>query len=209
MSHYPISLVNLTHALVIGGGAVATRKVHGLLAAGARVTIIAPEISEELAALAHAHALTILRRAYQPDDLARAQIVIAATDDLAVNHAVSADAQARGMLVNVVDDPAYCTFHVPAIIRRGNIALAISTGGASPALAKYLRRELERVIGAEYETLAALLAELRPIIQTRVPRENRETLWENLIDAALPLLRAGRTDEARQSAEQLVAKYKA
>ncbi|MBM3127372.1 MAG: bifunctional precorrin-2 dehydrogenase/sirohydrochlorin ferrochelatase [Chloroflexi bacterium] len=204
MSHYPISLVDLEHAIVVGGGAVAARKVRGLLDAGARVTVIAPQLTRELEDLARDSRIAVIRRAYQNGDLREARVVIAATDDAEVNHAVSADARARGILVNVVDDPAHCTFHVPALVRRGNLAIAISTGGASPALAKHLRAKIEQTIGAEYERLAQLLAELRPRVQARVPQEQREALWRELIDAALPLLRAGREADARRAAEALI-----
>jgi precorrin-2 dehydrogenase/sirohydrochlorin ferrochelatase len=208
MTHYPLTLVDPdTHAIVIGGGAVATRKVHGLLDAGARVTVIAPQLDAELEELARAERIAVIRRPYQEGDLHEARLVIAATDDAQVNQAVYTEARARGILVNVVDDPAHCTFHVPAIVRRGDIAIAISTGGASPALAKHLREQIEKLIGDEYAQLAALLAELRPHVQARVSRAHREALWHALIDAVLPLLREGRAEEARVRAENLVTEY--
>lgn len=207
MTHYPITLVEPElRAIVIGGGAVAARKVRGLLAAGAHVTVIAPQLDAELDALARAGQIAVLRRAYQTDDLRDARLVIAATDDVQVNQAVYAEARARGVLVNVVDDPAHCTFHVPALVRRGNITIAISTGGASPALAKHLRVHIEKLIGDEYAQLAALLAELRPRVQAHVACEHRDTLWHTLIDTALPLLRERRVDEARACAENLIEK---
>jgi len=210
MVHYPITLVDPdTRAIVIGGGAVAARKVRGLLDAGARVTVIAPQLVRELQDLAREARITLVPRAYQNGDLRDAHLVIAATDDAHVNHAVYAEARARGILVNVVDDPAHCTFHVPALVRRGDIAIAISTGGASPALAKHLRAHIEKLIGEEYAQLAALLAELRPRVQARVAREHREALWQELIDAALPLLREGRAEEARARAEIIVTEYAA
>jgi len=116
------------------------------------------------------------------------------------------EARVRGILVNVADDPAHCTFHVPAVIRRGAIAIAISTGGASPALTKHLREEIEETVGAEYKRLAELFAELRPRVQARVPRERREALWHELIDAALPLLREGRDGNARRAMEAIIEK---
>jgi siroheme synthase-like protein len=207
MSNYPVTLVDLEHgAVVIGGGAVAARKVRGLLDAGARVTIIAPQLTRELEDLARDQRIVVLRRAYQHGDLRDARLVIAATDDPQVNQAVYDEARARGILVNVADDPAHCTFHVPAIVRRGQIAIAISTGGASPALARHLRQEIEKTIGAEYEQLAALLAQLRPRVQARVPRECREALWHELIDAALPLLQTGDERAAREAIQALMQK---
>jgi siroheme synthase-like protein len=205
MIHYPLTLVDPdTRAVVIGGGAVAARKVRGLLDANVRVTVIAPQLARELQDLARDARIAVIRRAYQNGDLRDARVVIAATDDPQVNQAVYDEARARGILVNAVDDPAHCTFHVPALVRRGDIAIAISTGGASPALAKHLRAEIEKTLGAEYESLARLLAELRPRVQARVPHAQREALWHELIDAALPLLRAGRAEEARARAETLI-----
>ncbi len=208
MSNYPITLVDLeSGAVVVGGGAVATRKARGLLDAGARVVVIAPQFTRELDDLARDSRVTLIRRAYQPGDLREARVVIAATDDPQVNQAVYAEARARGILVNVVDDPAHCAFHAPAVVRRGAIAITISTGGASPALAKRLREEIENTIGAEYARLADLLAEVRPRVQARVPQERRATLWDELIDAALPFVRAGRVEDARQIVETIVTQY--
>lgn len=204
---YPITLVEPgLHAIVIGGGAVAARKVRGLLEAGARVTVIAPQLEAALEELARTEGISVIRRAYQTGDLHDARLVIAATDDAQVNQAVYAEARARGILVNVVDDPAHCTFHVPALVRRGNITIAISTGGASPALAKHLRKRIETLIGDEYAHLAELLAQLRPRVQVQVAREHRDALWHALIDTLLPLLREGRAEEARACAENLIEK---
>jgi precorrin-2 dehydrogenase / sirohydrochlorin ferrochelatase len=207
MSNYPVTLVDLEHgAVVIGGGTVATRKVQGLLDADAPVTVIALQCTPELENLAHDPRVTLIRRAYQAGDLQNTRVVIAATDDPQVNQAVYDEARTNGILINVADDPARCTFHAPAVIRRGQIAIAISTGGASPALAKHLRAEIERTIGAEYEQLVTLLAELRPCVQARVPRERREALWHQLIDVALPLLRAGDESAARKTMQVIVQK---
>jgi precorrin-2 dehydrogenase/sirohydrochlorin ferrochelatase len=101
-----------------------------------------------------------------------------------------------------VDDPSHCTFHAPAVVRRGPVTVAVGTGGASPALAKHLRQEIEATVGNEYAQLAALLAELRPRVQARVPPEKRESLWRALISALLPFLRDGQETEARQAAEK-------
>lgn len=171
MNTYPISLVGLAErrAVVIGGGAVAARKAAGLLKAGARVTVISPEATPELRAWAEEGRILLLVRGYQPGDLADAFLVIAATDDGAVNRAVWAEATRRGCLVNVVDDPAHSNFISPAVIRRDEITVAIQTGGASPALARRLRERLEAAIGPEYSVLARLLAELRPELMARFP----------------------------------------
>ncbi len=207
MTHYPIVLVELDNVVVVGGGAVATRKVQGLLDAGvSSVTVIAPQLTTQLETWVAQNRITPIRRAYQPGDLANAQLVIAATDDAAVNESIWREARERDMLVNAVDDPPHCTFHVPAVLRRANLTIAISTGGASPALAKYVRRELERVIGKEYEQLAALVAELRPRINAHVPAEKREALWETIIETALPMLRDGH--DAREKIEAIISNVK-
>lgn len=194
---------------MIGGGAIATRKIAGLLDAGASgVTVIAPQLSAQIETWVTQDKVKAVRRAYAPGDLANARLVIAATNDAQVNEQVWREAIERGILVNVVDDPPHCNFHVPAIVRRGNLAVAISSGGASPALSKHLRREIENVVGDEYAQLSALLADLRPLVQASVPQKQREELWLALIEAVLPLMREGHADEARLAAEQLVAKYK-
>lgn len=159
MSNYPVTLVDLEQgAVIIGGGVVAARKAQGLLDAGARVTVIAPQLTSELEELARDERVDVIRRAYQTGDLKNARVIIAATGDPPINQAVYHEARAHGILVNVVDDPMHCTVHIPAVVRRGAIAIAISTSGASPALVKRLREEIENIIGAEYARLAALLA---------------------------------------------------
>lgn len=147
-------------ALVVGGGSVAARKVAALRASGARVTVVAPQIDPDLARGAHG-AVTVRRRAYRAADLRRAWLVIAATNDPAVNRAVAADAARARLFCNVVDQPELCTFQAPAAVRRGLLQIAISTGGASPALAREIRRDLERQFGPEYATLLANLQRRR------------------------------------------------
>jgi siroheme synthase-like protein len=208
MSNYFIVLTNLQDGvIVIGGGQVAARKVEGLLAAGARVTVISPQLAPLLQEMAAQGRILVLPRAYQPGDLGHARLVIAATDDKQVNQAVWQEAQERGCLINVVDDPARCTFHAPAVVRRGKVTIAIGTGGSSPALAQHLRRELEAAIGPEYELLADNLAEFRLRVQASLPAEKREAFWRELIDALLPLLRKGKLVEARQEAETVLQTF--
>ncbi len=169
MRTYPVNLIELARrrAVVIGGGAVAWRKVQGLLAAGSSVTVISPDLVPGLAELNAAGAIAVTPRCYQDGDLTGAWLVVAATDDASVNHAVSAEAMRRGCLVNVVDDPDHSNFIVPAVLRRGEIAVTICTGGASPALARRLRERLDELIPPEYGDFAALLAELRPELLAR------------------------------------------
>jgi len=148
--------------VVIGGGYVAARKVEGLLTAGARVKVISPVLIPELQSLAVSGDVTYCQRTYQDGDLEGAYLVIAATDETSVNRAVWAEASRRGCLVNVVDDPEHSTFILPAVLQRGEMSVAVSTGGGSPALSRRLRERLEEIIGAEYGTLTELMAELRP-----------------------------------------------
>ena len=170
MKTYPIfAIIEDKPCLVVGGGAVGERKVADLMAAGARVTVVSRTLTPELAALAGRGEIN-----YLPEDFSAAQVegmalVMAATDDPNVNAAVSAAAQARAIWVNVADDPEYCTFIVPAQVRRGDLTLAISTGGASPALARQLREELQQHFGPEYGPYLDLLQRVR----TRLLTEHR------------------------------------
>ncbi len=188
MKTYPICLIGLEHhsAVVIGGGQVAARKVLGLLDAGAQVKVIAPRLAPALCALAAAGLIDVCERDYRPGDLAGAFLVIAATDDAAVNQQVWAEARQCGSLINVVDDPAHSNFIVPAQVRRGEVNIAITTGGASPALARRLRERLEHVIGPEYADLAEVLAQTRSVLLARhSPGEPRLAAALQLIDSEL------------------------
>ncbi|MFZ5822589.1 MAG: precorrin-2 dehydrogenase/sirohydrochlorin ferrochelatase family protein [Chloroflexota bacterium] len=164
MKTYTICLIGLhdKHSVVVGGGSVAARKVEGLLAADAQVKIISPVCTPELQAMSAAGAVTLVQRTYQYGDLEGAFLAIAATDDQTVNQAVWAEAVERGCLVNVVDDPQHSTFILPAMLQRGEMSIAISTGGGSPALARRLRERIESFVGQEYGVLTELMAELRP-----------------------------------------------
>jgi precorrin-2 dehydrogenase/sirohydrochlorin ferrochelatase len=168
---YTICLVGLLaqRVVVIGGGCVAARKVEGLLSADAKVTVISPEIVPELGRLADSGKITLIQRAYQAGDLAGVFLAIAATDEASVNHAVWTEATVRGCLVNVVDDPEHSTFILPAILQRGEMSVAITTGGGSPALARRLRERLEHSIGPEYGALTEIMAALRPELRASLP----------------------------------------
>lgn len=144
--------------LVVGGGRVALEKVEGLLECGAPVTVVAPQIVPELERLP----VELVRRGYRVDDLAGRFLVVAATSTPAVNRRVYRDAEAKAMLCNVVDVPELCSFILPAVHRQDPIAVAISTGGASPALAQRLRDEIATVVRPEHAALAHRLRELRP-----------------------------------------------
>jgi precorrin-2 dehydrogenase / sirohydrochlorin ferrochelatase len=162
MKVYPVFLnIDDKPCLVVGGGAVGERKVQDLLLAGARVTLVSRDITPVLAAMAAQSLITYRREDFSPEHLTGMVLAIAATNDLHTNQQVSAAAQSRGLPVNVVDQPALCSFAVPATIRRGDLTLAIGTGGRSPALAKKLRRDLEQVYGPEYGPYLELLGAIR------------------------------------------------
>jgi siroheme synthase-like protein len=143
--------------------------VEGLLAAGANIKVISPELTLELQLLVDSGKLAFLPRPYQEGDLEGAFLVIAATDNPDVNASVWAEAEQRGCLVNVVDDPAHSNFILPAVVQRADLSVAISTGGSSPALARRLRERIEDLIGPEYGVLTSLLAELRPELMQKFP----------------------------------------
>jgi siroheme synthase-like protein len=213
MDIYPIGLIGLERrrTVVVGGGKVAARKVTGLLDAGAQVTVISPAFVPELRVLAGHRRVTLISRAYRQGDLADAVLVIAATNNPSINEAVWQEAEQRGCLVNVVDDPPHCNFIVPAIVRRGEVVVTVSTGGASPALARRLREQLETLIGPEYGELTALLAELRPVLQTRFGDEEIRTQAAfRLVDSDLAdIIRRRGLDAARARAQELLAEFEA
>ena len=185
MSFYPVFL-NLRGrlAVVVGGGAIAEQKVTGLLEAGARVTVTSPELTWKLEDLAATGAIEVQRRAYRRGDLEGAFIAIAATDDRAANADVWAEAEARGVLLNAVDDLPHCSFIAPAVHRAGDIAIAISTGGKSPALAVRLKERIRALIGPEQAQFLDLLGELRPDVTARVPDAKLRTrLWYQIVDS--------------------------
>jgi precorrin-2 dehydrogenase/sirohydrochlorin ferrochelatase len=185
---YPICLIDLErrHTVVLGGGAVAARKVGDLLEAGARVTVISPTLTPGLKALAKSGQIAIIGRPYREGDLSNAFLVIAATDDADVNQKAWQEAERCGCLANVVDDPTHSHFISPAVIRRGDVSITVSTGGTSPALARRLREHLETLVGPEYGALAELMAELRPELRLRYEREeDRQRAAFRLVDSDL------------------------
>jgi siroheme synthase-like protein len=199
--YYPVMLdIEGARCLVVGAGEVAKRKIASLVACGADVFVIAPKATRELMGLARGGGITLLTGPFYAAYLAGASLVIAATDDPETNRLVSDEARRRGIPVNVVDQPELCSFIVPAVVERGPVTMSVSTGGASPALAKWLRRRLEEAVGPEVGELAALLGELRDEVKARHPGEPaRRAVYEAILDSdALDLLRAGRAAEARE-----------
>jgi siroheme synthase-like protein len=181
--------------VVVGGGEIGLEKVEGLLACDADVVLVAPEAVPELQELAREGSIAWERRQYRPDDLEGSFLVIASTDDTDVNIAVYDDAERRAMLVNVVDVPPLCNFILPAIVRTGPLAIAISTAGASPALAKRMKAEVSELFGEEYAELAVLLNDVRGWAKGTLPTyQDRKTFFEGIVNGEpdpIERLRAG------------------
>ena len=162
MKYYPVFWdITGKKCVVIGGGDVAARKVSRLLECGAKVCVVSPKLVAELARLKTDRLIEHVHDGYAREQLYGAALVIGATDDEKTNAAVSRDAKARGIPVNIVDDPQKCDFILPSLVERGDLTIACGTGGASPALARHLREELENTYGEEYATLLQILSQLR------------------------------------------------
>ncbi len=163
--------------LVVGAGTIAASKISSLLEAGARVTVVAPRTSDYVLSLASDRKIVWIEREFDEGDLNGIFLVIAATSDASVNQAVFLGAQRRGILCNAVDDPPHCDFYFPAVVRRGDLQIAISTAGQSPALAQRLRREFEDVIDeAAGEWVSRLGERRREILAALAPSEERKRL---------------------------------
>lgn len=201
MDYLPIFL-RLTgrRALVVGGGPVAARKAELMLAAGPELTVVAPELSRAMRELIATHDLQHLAREFVDDDLVDAKIVIAATDDAGVNRQVFEGAEARNIPVNVADQPELCSFILPAIVDRSPAIVAVSTGGRSPVLARYLKSLLERQLPFGLPRFTALLGEVRDQVKARFTDdfEQRRRFWDHIIDGPIgDAALAGQVDEAR------------
>lgn len=198
MGCYPLFLELAGRAcVVIGGGAVAERKVEGLLQVEASVTVISPTLSDRLEAWKTEGRIRHLRRDYGPGDLAGSQLAFVATDDGEVNAAVAREGRERGVWVNAADDPAHCDFILPSVLRRGPLAVAVATGGSSPALSRAVREELEAYFTPDYTVLAEIAAEVRRDLKER-GRTLDGQAWRQALDGDLRrLIAEGRRDEAK------------
>jgi len=193
-SHYPISLDLFQKiCLVVGGGQVAERKVRSLLECGAGVKLVSPEITPGLRKLAAEGRIIYRAGSYHDGDLTGVFLVIGATDREEVNRRVADDCAGRNLIVNIVDDPAKCSFFVPAVVRRGALTIAVSTGGKSPMLARKIREELERAYGPQYGEFLELLGQLRKKVIKNETSEHKKMnrLEELLSEEILDLLKAG------------------
>ena len=204
--HYPYSVsldLKGMPCLVVGGGGVALRKIQSLLSSGANVTVVSPEVVPEIETF---KGIDIIRREFQPEDLDGKFLVISATNNRPVNESVAGEARQRNMLVNVVDVPDLCNFFVNSQVRRGDLAISISTSGASPALAKRIRKELEEQYGDEYSRLLSLMREYRPVIIGKVPDpERRKAIFERIDAEHLEtIVREQGEEVAREKIEAII-----
>jgi precorrin-2 dehydrogenase/sirohydrochlorin ferrochelatase len=198
--YYPLFLdLEGRDVVIVGGGGVAARKAASLLTYGARVTVVAPAFVPEL----EAAGVALRRRAYEPGDLEGAALVIAATDDAAINASVAAECRRRDILVNVVDDTALCDFIVPAVVESGSIQLAVSTGGQSPALARRLKDDLQHALGPEYAEVNDILGSLRDNakVSPSLPADaDRKRFFDGILElGVIELLRDGHRREAYEA----------
>jgi siroheme synthase-like protein len=198
--YYPILLnIQGRKCLVVGGGPVALRKVKALLEHGANVEVVSPTLCPELNQLATDGAIRAIQRDYKSEDLQHAFIAIAATDDAKTNESVAAEARRRGVLVNVVDDPKNSDFIVPSYLKRGDVIIAVSTSGRSPALARKIRNKLESDFKTEYAQLAVVADEVRSELKQQGITVNSDAWQEVLsLNSLMELLRRGKNREAKE-----------
>jgi precorrin-2 dehydrogenase/sirohydrochlorin ferrochelatase len=197
---YPV-LLDIAGKLcvVIGGGSVAERKVQGLLESGASVRVVSPAVTSELAGLAGQGRVEWRKTKYTNDDLEGAVLVFAATDDREVQALISREAEVNGQLLNVVDDPDSCSFHVPATMRRGDLTLAVSTNGKSPAVAALVKQQLEGEFGPEYDTLLQVMSFVRKhiVLETEnLSQADRKKIYKKILhNDILEWIRTGQDDK--------------
>ncbi|MFC1981208.1 bifunctional precorrin-2 dehydrogenase/sirohydrochlorin ferrochelatase [Chloroflexota bacterium] len=198
-SYYPVFLnISDRKCVVVGGGQVALRKAKGLLEYGANVEVISPDLCSELSELAEAGAINVLRRRYQAGDLQGALISIAATNNSDINQEVVKEARRGGVLANIVDDAGDSDFIVPSCLQRGNVTIAVSTAGSSPALARKIRTRLEKDLGDEYASLSLLVEEVRSELKRQGIKVNSDD-WQKALDLDLmiDLLKKGNKERAK------------
>jgi precorrin-2 dehydrogenase/sirohydrochlorin ferrochelatase len=203
--YYPIYLdIENRNVVIIGGGNVCTRKAETMMRYGARVSVVSPEFTDEIEKWSAEGCLELRRKKYDASDLEGANIVIASTDDEAVNTQIATDCRERRIPVNVVDVTHLCEFIVPAVIERGSVQIAVSTGGSSPALARTLKEDLQRLIGPEYAEVNDALGSLRGAAKAKLPTDgDRKRFFDGIIAAGiLDMLRDGRRREAYQTIAQ-------
>ena len=186
MNYYPINVdLRGRSCLVVGGGRVGTRKAQGLLACGATVTVISPDGTDALSALADGNRLVWHRRQYRESDADGMFLIFSATDQESLNRRIHADAGKAGAMCNVADRPELCDFILPSVVRQGDLSVAISTGGQSPAVARQLRLELEKYFGPEYGLLLRLMGRIRKRLQTQHDPDGHRDMFRSLLEAGI------------------------
>lgn len=205
---YPLFLdIEGKLAVVVGGGEVGQRKCESLLAAGARVRVVSPELTPRLEELRGEGRVEILSRRFSEETLDGAVLAFAATADREVNDAVRIAAEKRGIPVNLADDPEGSDFFVPAVLERGALRIAVSTGGASPALSRRVRERIDAALGPEIEWLAQVLGEVRESAARSVPlEEDRKRLYETILDSDAADLHRVDPAAARARIDEIVRK---
>jgi len=199
MKYYPAYLdLRERPCLVIGGGAVAERKALALLEAGAVVTIISPMLTSKLHELSDSGKITYLQKQYEDQDLSGAFLVIAATDSAEVNTLVASACRKKQVLVNVAVPPEVSSFIVPSVVERGDLLIAISTSGASPALSRKIRQDIEQRYGTEYEVLLEKLSAIRKRVLEEIPdKSRRRQVFQAIVDSdVIDLIRQGKAHAA-------------
>lgn len=192
MRYFPVFLdLKRRLCVVVGGGKVAERKIRSLLKAGARVKVVSPQLTPSLSRLKEKGKVTHIPRSYRGRALDGAFLAIAATDDRTTNERVFRDGNKKGILINIVDDPSHCNFIVPSVVKKGDLLIAISTSGKSPALARILRRKLEKEIGSNYPFMLKFLSAVRKKLFSRRlgQRENQKIFRRLLQEDLFPLIK--------------------
>ena len=208
---YPVNLILDNKAcVVIGGGDVACRKIKGLIAAKAKVTVVSPELNEELLKMQNDGQFTWLKRVYKNGDIKGYALAICATDDERINKAAAAEANREKVLINVVDRLRLCDFAMPAVIRRGDLLITSSTNGKSPAMAREIRRELEKILDVGYAPFIEILALLREEAMQAIPTfRQREVFWRDILNEdVLMLVRNGRLKEAEDKIRNAISSFR-
>ncbi len=206
---YPVLLdIAGKSCVVVGGGSVAERKVKGLLESGGSVRVVSPEVTAALAGLAGQGRIEWRRKTYADDDLDGAVLVFAATSSSEAQEKICRRAEANGQLLNVADDPARCTFHVPATVRRGDLTLTVSTGGRSPAAAALIRQRLEGEFGPEYEILLRIMAMAREQAGSEddaLSQPERKKIYKKILhDDIIDWIRTGQVDKVRDHLREVL-----
>jgi len=199
MGFYPLLLeLEGRRCVVVGGGPVGERKVDSLVAVGADVTVVSPDVTAALRALAEARRITLIARPYRPGDLDGAALVFTALGDPRATAAVATEARRLGIWLNAADDPVHCSFILPAVVRRGPLTVAVASGGATPALTRALREHLEVAVGPEWGALAELAAEARRELRASGRATDGETWKRALGPEVRALVAERRLDDARR-----------